>query len=117
MDSILTSIKQMLGIPEDYEQFDTDIIIHINSALMTLTHIGVGPSNGFSIEDSSAYWSDFIEDMSLLQAVKTYVYLKVRLVFDPSSLGSATLSAFERQIAELEWRLNAISDIEKDNAN
>lgn len=106
MESILTSIKKLLGIDEDYTQFDSDIIIHINSVLMTLTQIGVGPSEGFFIEDDSAYWTDFIPDLNKLQAVKTYIYLKVRLLFDPSSLGSATLSAYERQIQELECRLN-----------
>ena len=106
MDSILTSIKKLLGIAEEYEHFDPDIIMHINSVFMTLTQLGVGPSEGFYIEDDEAIWSDFITDPNKLQAVKTYVYLKVRLVFDSSSLGSATLAAYERQIQELEWRLN-----------
>lgn len=112
MDSILTSIKKLLGIAEDYTQFDTDIIIHINSVFTTLTQIGVGPSEGFYIEDKTAYWEDFIEDLSKIQAVKTYVYLKVRLLFDPASLGSATLAAYERQIQELEWRLNMFAECE-----
>lgn len=106
MDSILTSIKQMLGITKDYTHFDTDIIMHINSVFMTLTQLGVGPANGFYIEDETAEWTDFIPDPAKLQAVKTYMYLKVRLVFDSASLGSATLAAYERQIQELEWRLN-----------
>ena len=106
MESILTSIKKMLGIAEDYVHFDPDIIMHINSVLMTLTQLGVGPSSGFYIEDETTSWTEFIPDMTKLQAVKSYVYLKVRLLFDPSSLGSATLAAYERQILELEWRLN-----------
>ena len=106
MDSILTSIKKMLGIAEEYEHFDPDIIMHINSVFMTLTQLGVGPSEGFSIVDEDTIWTDFIPDLVKLQAVKTYVYLKVRLLFDPASLGSATLAAYERQIQELEWRLN-----------
>lgn len=106
MESILTSIKKMLGIAEDYTHFDADIIMHINSVLMTLTQLGVGPSSGFYIEDETASWTEFIPDMTKLQAVKTYIYLKVRLLFDPSSLGSATLAAYERQCQELEWRLN-----------
>lgn len=106
MESILTSIKKMLGIADNYTHFDADIIMHINSVLMTLTQIGVGPSSGFYIEDETTAWTEFIPDMTKLQAVKTYVYLKVRLLFDPSSLGSATLAAYERQIQELEWRLN-----------
>lgn len=113
MESILTSIKKLLGIAEEYTQFDNDIIIHINSVFTTLTQLGVGPSEGFFIEDDSAYWTDFIPDLNKLQSVKTYVYLKVRLVFDPASLGSATLAAYERQIQELEWRLNVAAESEE----
>lgn len=112
MDSILTSIKKLLGIAEEYTQFDADIVIHINSAFTTLMQIGVGPSEGFYIEDDTSYWTDFIDDMAKLQAVKTYIYLKVRIVFDSASMGSATLAAFERQIQELEWRLNTIAETE-----
>lgn len=110
MESILTSIKKLLGISEEYTHFDTDIIMHINSVFMTLTQLGVGPSEGFSINDSSVYWGEFVDDPTKLQAIKTYMYLKVRLVFDPSSLGSATLAAYERQIQELEWRLNVAAE-------
>lgn len=106
MESILTSIKKMLGIAEEYTHFDSDIIMHINSVFMTLTQLGVGPSQGFYIEDETTEWIEFIPDMVKLQAVKTYMYLRVRLLFDSASLGSATLSAYERQIQELEWRLN-----------
>jgi hypothetical protein len=111
-ESILTSIKKLLGIAEDYTQFDTDIIIHINSVFTTLSQLGVGPSSGFYIEDSISEWTDFVPDLAKLQAVKTYVYLKVRLLFDPASLGSATLAAYERQIQELEWRLNLVAETE-----
>ena len=110
MESILTSIKKLLGIAEEYTQFDADIIIHINSVFTTLTQLGVGPSEGFYIEDATSVWEEFITDDIKLQAVKTYMYLKVRLVFDPSSLGSSTLAAYERQIQELEWRLNVIAE-------
>lgn len=110
MDSILTSIKKLLGIAEDYTQFDADIIMHINSVFMTLRQLGVGPSNGFYIENETAEWTDYVSDMSKIQAVKTYVYLKVRLLFDPGSIGSATLAAYERQIQELEWRLNIVAE-------
>lgn len=106
MESILTSIKKLLGISEEYTHFDADIIMHINSVLMTLTQLGVGPSSGFYIEDDTTLWTELTPDLTKLQAVKTYVYLKVRLLFDPSSLGSSTLAAYERQIQELEWRLN-----------
>lgn len=110
MESILTSIKKLLGIAEEYTQFDTDIIMHINSVFTTLTQLGVGPSEGFYIEDKESEWQEFISDVNKMQAVKTYVYLKVRLLFDPSSLGSSTLAAYERQIQELEWRLNVIAE-------
>jgi hypothetical protein len=110
MESILTSIKKLLGIAKDYTQFDNDIIIHINSVFTTLTQLGVGPSTGFYIEDDTAEWTDFIPDLNVMQAVKTYIYLKVRILFDPNSLGSATLAAYERQIQEYEWRLNVIAE-------
>lgn len=110
MESILTSIKEALGIPEAYTQFDKQIIMHINSVFTTLTQLGVGPSKGFYIENSTAEWSDFVTDMTDLQAIKTYMYMKVRLVFDPASLGSATLAAYERQIQEFEWRINVVAE-------
>ena len=115
MDSILTSIKKLLGIAEEYEHFDADIIMHINTVFMTLTQLGVGPSEGFFIEDKYAEWVDFIDDPYKLQAVKTYVYLKVKLVFDPGSVGSSTLASYERQIQELEWRMNAIAETDDNN--
>ena len=110
MESILTSIKKLLGISEENTDFDADIIMHINSVFTTLTQIGVGPSEGFYIEDKNSEWQEFIMDLNKLQAIKTYIYLKVRLLFDPSSLGSSTLAAYERQIQELEWRLNVIAE-------
>ena len=110
MESILTSIKKMLGIAEEYTQFDADIIMHINSVFTTLAQLGVGPSKGFYIESATAEWTDFVPDLTSIQAVKTYVYLKVRLLFDPTSLGSATLASYERQISELEWRLNLVAE-------
>ena len=112
MESILTSIKKLLGIAEEYTHFDADIVMHINSVFMTLTQLGVGPSEGFYIEDDSTYWEEFIEDPLKLQAIKTYIYLKVKLVFDPGSVGSSTLASYERQIQELEWRLNVAAETE-----
>ena len=106
MESILTSIKKLLGVHEDNTDFDVDLIMHINSVFMVLTQLGVGPAEGFYIEGETEEWVDFIPDLTKLQAVKTYVFLKVKIVFDPASLGSATLAAYERQIQELEWRLN-----------
>lgn len=109
MESILTSIKKLLGITEEYTQFDVDIIIHINSALSVLTQLGVGPSEGFSIEDDSAIWEDFISDAKTIEFVKTYVYLKTKLVFDPP-LSSAQIEAMNRTISELEWRIQVAVD-------
>lgn len=105
-ESILTSIKKLLGIPEDYEHYDADIIMHINSVFMILNQLGVGPSNGFSITDKTAVWGDFISDNDNLEAVKSYVYMKVRLLFDPP-LSSAVMECMNRMIGELEWRLNS----------
>lgn len=106
MESILTSIKKLLGIAEEYEHFDADIIMHINSVFMDLNQLGVGPSEGFTIVDEETIWSDFTENIALLQAVKSYMYLRVKILFDSSSMGSATLAAYERQIQQWEWRLN-----------
>lgn len=110
MDSILTSIKKLLGIAQECTDFDTDLIIHINSVLMILTQLGVGPEHGFTIKDSRDLWEDFLEgDLSKLEAVRTFVYLKVRLIFDPPS-NSAVIESFNRTISELEWRLNVAAE-------
>lgn len=109
MDSILTSIKKLLGIAEEYTQFDEDIIMHINTVFLNLTQLGVGPEEGFAIENDAASWEDFINDNIQLQAVKTYVYLKVKLLFDPP-LSSSVIESMNRMIAELEWRLNVAVD-------
>ena len=111
MDSILVSIKKLLGIAADYTHFDPDIIMHINSAFSILTQLGVGPPEGFRIEDDVKTWNDFVSDTIRLDAVKSYVYLKVSLMFDPPT-SSAVLSAKERQISELEWRLNVAAEQE-----
>lgn len=112
-ESILTSIKAQLGVTEADKTFDQQIIMHINSVFTTLMQLGVGPSKGFYIEDDVAEWADFITDMSQLQAVKTYIFLKVKILFDPGSIGASTLAAYERQISEYEWRLNTIAESEE----
>lgn len=110
MDSILTSIKKLLGIAQECTDFDMDLIIHINSVLMILTQLGVGPEKGFTIKDSRDLWEDFLEDdLSKLEAVRTFVYLKVRLIFDPPS-NSAVIESINRTISELEWRLNVAAE-------
>ena len=105
MESILTSVKKLLGIEEEYEHFDPELIMHINSVFMILTQMGVGPSEGFSIQDAETMWTEFIPQGSNLEALKTYIHHKVKLMFDPPS-GSAHIEALNRTIAELEWRLN-----------
>ena len=117
MDSILTSIKKMLGISEEYTHFDDDIIMHINSVFLSLTQLGVGPSNGFVISDASSTWDDFLSGDSSHEYlkpehIKTYVYQKVRLIFDPP-LGSAVSDALKHMIAEFEWRINVAAETTK----
>lgn len=109
MDSILNSIKKLLGITEEYTHFDNDLIMHINSVFMTLSQLGVGPSEGFVITGSYETWNDFVEEDQRLDAVKSYIYLKVRLLFDPPT-SSAVLDAINRQISEFEWRLNIAAE-------
>ena len=111
MDSILLSIKKLLGIKADYTNFDQDIIMHINSVFIVLKQLGVGPVEGFSISDENSIWDDYIdadEDITV-SMVKSYMYAKVRLLFDPP-LSSALIDALNRTISEFEWRLNVESD-------
>lgn len=103
-DSILDTIKAMLGIPSTDTAFDTDIIVNINSALMVLNQLGIGTENVFTIEDTSAVWADFMTETELYPAAKTYIYLSVRLAFDPPAT-SFHIEAINRQLAELAWRL------------
>lgn len=105
MESILTSIKKLLGIEEEYEHFDPDIVMHINTALFDLTQIGVGPEEGFRIEDETSVWTDFISDTIALESVKSYVYLKVKLLFDPP-LNSTVTESTNRMLNELAVRIN-----------
>lgn len=109
MESILTSIKKLLGITEFYEHFDADIIMHINTVFAILTQMGVGPANGFSIIDKSAKWDEFVSNKIYLEPVKTYVYLKVKLIFDPP-LSSSVAEAMKQTINELECRLYLAAD-------
>lgn len=110
MESILTSIKKLLGITEEYTHFDADLIMHINSVFMILTQLGVGPSEGFRIEDELATWNDFIQTEGIeFESVKSYIYLKVKLLFDPPLSGTVT-EAYNRMISEFEWRLNVNAD-------
>lgn len=103
-ESILTTIKKLLGIPEKFTQYDMDIIVAINSAFSTLRQLGVGPEKGFRIEDDDAIWEDFIGDDESIEMVKLYVYQKTRLAFDPPSM-SFVIETIEDSIKEIEWRL------------
>lgn len=109
-ESILTSIKKLLGIEADYDHFDTDLIMHINSVFSILTQIGVGPANGFAITGPNEKWSDFIVgNPNSFSLVKSYIHLKVKLLFDPP-LSSAVVDSINRQISEFEWRLFIAAD-------
>ncbi len=103
--SILISTKKILGVEADYIAFDLDIITHINTAFSTLTQLGVGPAEGFMIEDDGEEWDDFVADDLQYNSVKSYIFLKVRQLFDPPTT-SYLITAVEKQIQELEWRLN-----------
>jgi hypothetical protein len=105
-DSILETTKKVLNVPSDYGAFDVDVIMHINSVFSILNQLGIGPTQGFAIEDESATWDSFLEGDLRLNSVKSYMFLRVRMLFDPPGT-SFLLAAFEKQIAELEWRINA----------
>lgn len=115
-ESILTSIKKLLGIEESYDHFDADIVMHINSVFAILTQMGVGPANGFSITGEDETWFEYIADnQNIFSLVKSYVYLKVRLLFDPP-LSSAAIESINRQISEFEWRLFVAADPVEDTS-
>ena len=106
MDSILTSIKKLLGITAEYKQFDPDLIIHINSVFLILKQLGIGPEQGFSISGEYETWKQFLpEGSENFEAVKSYMYIKVKLLFDPPT-SSAVMEAMNRMASEYEWRLN-----------
>lgn len=103
-NSILHDIKQLLGQEFDDPSYDLDIKLHINSVFFTLQQLGVGPKDGFEIEDETTKWEGFLGSNKNLNAVKSYVYLKTRLLFDPPTNGFLVTN-YEQQIAQLEWRL------------
>lgn len=109
MESILTSIKKLLGITEEYDHFDADIVMYINTALAILTQLGIGPESGFSIRDKASVWTDFIPDDPRLESIKSYIYLKVKLLFDPP-LSASAIESIKNLTSELEWRLNVTVD-------
>lgn len=104
-ESILNSVKKVLGLEPDYTPFDLDVLMHINTAFSTLHQLGIGPSDGFMIEDDTTTWDAFLGGVLPLNSVKTLIFMKVRMIFDPPGT-AALVSAYERQIQELEWRLS-----------
>lgn len=108
-NSILTSTKKILGLAEDYTAFDLDVLTHINSVFSILSQLGIGPALGFSIEDKEATWDDFGVAADKLQMVRTYMYLKVRMLFDPPST-SFQIEAMNSQIQEHEHRLTYLAE-------
>ena len=109
MERILTSIKKLLGISADDTSFDPDIIMHLNSVFMVLRQLGVGPPEGSAIEGEDAVWADYMSDNALIESVKTYMYMKVRLIFDPPT-STAMIDSMNRLINEFEWRLNVAAE-------
>jgi hypothetical protein len=109
IESILNSVKKRLGMSPEYDAFDEDIVMSINSALSTLTQIGVGADSGFRITGADEEWATFLGSDPGFDGVKDYVYLKTRMVFDPPTT-SYMITAMEKQIAELEFRINAYYD-------
>lgn len=115
-ESILGTIKKMLGITYDYEQFDVDIIVHINSAFATLAQIGSELKEGYTITDKYNVWSEYTEDIKILDMIKTYIYLKTRLIFDPPA-SSMVAEAIKSTIKELEFRIQLQTDSKEDDQN
>lgn len=103
-ESILIDIKLLCGVPEGIIDFDQVILLHCNTVFATLTQIGLGPSTGFYISDKYSTWNDIIEDDINLHNVKSYMYLKVKLLFDPPA-NATLISSINQQITELEWRI------------
>jgi len=106
-DSILESVRKMI---EADNYFDLDLITHINTVFSELQQMGVGPEDGFEIEDESTEWSEYTEDKKIMNMVKTYIVLRVRLVFDASTASSYLMETWKQECARLEWRLNAACD-------
>lgn len=111
-ESIFESIKSLLGPDASYDVFDQDILIHINTAISVLTQLGVGPAGGFIVTGPDETWQDFIGDDKALQMVKSYIYMKVKMIFDPPA-NSSVLSAYQEACKEYEWRLNVEVDPNK----
>lgn len=110
MDSILNSVKKILGLAEDYTAYDVDVLMHINAAFSVVNQLGVGPEEGFFIENATPVWDDLGLPANQLHLLKTYIYLKARMLFDPPTT-SFHIKAMEDQVRELEWRLNVFREL------
>lgn len=114
-ESILNSTKKLLGIFSSVDAFDTELILHINSVLSALVQMGIGPSEGYAITNAENTWSEFLGNDKRLESVKTYVFMRVRLLFDPPS-NSSVIQAYENQIKEFEWRNYIVKDTDRINS-
>lgn len=113
MESILTSIKQQLGYEKADTGYDAEIITHINSVIMDLRQLGVGPAEGFEIEDETSTWQDFLGDnVKKFSGVKTYIFMRVKLIFDSATMSSALIESYNKQCERFEWRLNHAAEFE-----
>ena len=110
MSSILDDVKKLFGLTQDDTSFDQDLIIHINSVFTILNQLAIGPDEGFKISSNADVWEDFLPEGEQLELVKTYMYLRVKLMFDISTMTSPLIDIVKKQIDEYEWRLNAITD-------
>lgn len=114
-DSILVTVKKLMNIDPEEQAFDTDIVLLINSEFMVLKQLGIGPENGFSISDYNEKWSDFTNDKDLIDTLKIYVALRVRMLFDPPA-SSIVADAINSRISECEWRLNVQAETNRKEA-
>ena len=114
-ESILTTIKQLVGVNEECKDFDTDIIIHINNVFSTLLDLGVKTKEEFFITDDEAVWTDFLDDVTLINKIVSYTYLKVKLAFDPPQ-SSSVAKSMENMADQAEWRINVAVDPGKESA-
>lgn len=104
-DSIVATIKKMLGLEDNYTPFDMDVIVHINTALLTLCQMGIGPREGYTVTDYDQTWDDFLTNKVFLGGVKTWIYLQVKMLFDPPT-NSFVMDAMKQQSEQILWRLN-----------
>ena len=114
-DSILVTVKKILNVPAEEQAFDTDLVLLINSEFMVLKQLGIGPENGFSISDYDTTWYDYTKDKDLIDTLKIYVALRVRMIFDPPA-SSIVADAINSRINECQWRLNVQAETNRKEA-